>query len=103
MELSKLHRFSVKKFYIWCVKMQIVTSIFITDMAFHLTRGEFSLSNCREFGKNVIIFGVDNGSSTHIDDRKKDILILGKGSTQVLEDTILTAEPEYSINFSEQG
>ena len=30
-------------------------------------------------GKNVIIFGVDMSSSTKIDNRKKDILILGKG------------------------
>ena len=33
---------------------------------------------------NVIIFGVDMSSSTKIDDKKKDILILGKGPTQGL-------------------
>ena len=33
------------------------------------------------FGQNVIIFGVDMGSSAHIDNKKKDILILGKGPT----------------------
>ena len=38
-------------------------------------------------------------SSTKIDNRKKDILILGKGPTQGLEHT-LTAEKIYSINFS---
>ena len=32
-------------------------------------------------GKNVKILGVDNSSSAHADNRKKDILILGKGST----------------------
>ena len=31
------------------------------------------------WGRNVIIFGVDMSSSTKIDNRKKDILILGKG------------------------
>ena len=36
-------------------------------------------------GKNVIIFGVDMSSSTKIDNRKKYILILGKGPTQGLE------------------
>ena len=51
------------------------------------------------FGQNVIIFGVDVSSSTHIDDKKKDILILGKGPTQGLEHT-LTAEKMYSINFT---
>ena len=33
-------------------------------------------------GKNVIIFGVDMSLSSKIDNRKKDILILGKGPTQ---------------------
>ena len=50
------------------------------------------------FGRNVIIFGVDMSSSEHIDNKKKDILILGKGPTQGLEHT-LTAEKMYSINF----
>ena len=36
-------------------------------------------------GQNVIMFGVDMSSSTKIDNRKKDILILGKGPTQELE------------------
>ena len=39
-------------------------------------------------GKNVIIFGVDTSSSTKIDNRKKDSLILGKGLTQGLEHTL---------------
>ena len=38
-------------------------------------------------------------SSTKIDNRKKDILILGKGPTQGLELT-LSAEKMYSINFT---
>ena len=42
-------------------------------------------------GRNVIIFGVDMGSSSHIDNKKKDIFILGKGATQGLEHT-LTAD-----------
>ena len=36
-------------------------------------------------------------SSPHIDNTKKDILILGKGPTQVLEHTLI-AETLYSIN-----
>ena len=43
------------------------------------------------FGQNILIFGVDMSSSTHIDNKKKDILFLGKGPTQGLEHT-LTAE-----------
>ena len=51
------------------------------------------------FGQNVIIFGVDISSSAHVDNKKKDILILGKGPTQGLEHR-LTAEKMYSINFT---
>ena len=51
------------------------------------------------FGQNVLIFGVDMSSSAHIDNKKKDILLLGKGPTQGLEHT-LTAEKMYSINFT---
>ena len=40
------------------------------------------------------------GSSVHIDEKKKDILILGIGPTQGLDDTTLTAESQYLINFS---
>ena len=38
-------------------------------------------------------------SSAHIDNKKKDILVLGIGPTQGLEHT-LTAEKMYSINFT---
>ena len=38
--------------------------------------------------------------SVYTDNKKKDILILGKGPTQGLDDTTLTAEAQYSINFS---
>ena len=53
-----------------------------------------------ELGKNLIIFGVYMSSSTKIDNRKKDILILEKGTTQGLEHT-LSAAKMYSINFTE--
>ena len=51
------------------------------------------------FGQNVLIFGADMSSSIHIDNKKKDILVLGKGPTQGLKH-ILTAEKSYSINFT---
>ena len=51
------------------------------------------------FGENVLTFGADMTSSAHIDNRKKDILVLGKEPTQGLEHT-LTAEKMYSINFT---
>ena len=48
--------------------------------------------------KNVLIFGADMSSSA-IDNKKKDKLVLGLGPTQGLEHT-LTAERMYSINFT---
>ena len=50
-------------------------------------------------GQNVLIFGADMSSPSHIDNTKKDTLVLGKGPTQGLEHT-LTAEKRYSINFT---
>ena len=38
----------------------------------------------------------------HVDNKKKDILILGKSPADGLDDPTLTAEKEYSINFTEQ-
>ena len=49
--------------------------------------------------KNVIIFAADMSSSVHIDNKNKDILILGQGPTQILDDTELTAKTKYPINF----
>ena len=51
------------------------------------------------FVQNVFIFGADMSSSIHIDNKKKDILVLRRGPTQGLEST-LTAEKMYSINFT---
>ena len=47
--------------------------------------GSYSTGN--EVGRNIIIFGVDMSSSSHINN-KKDTLILGKGPIQGLEHTL---------------
>ena len=52
------------------------------------------------FGQNIIIFGVDMNSSLHIDNKGKDILMLGREPTQRLGEHSLTAEKMYSINFN---
>ena len=39
-------------------------------------------------GKNAIIFGTDMSSSVHIDNKNKNILILGERITQGLDDAI---------------
>ena len=61
-------------------------------------KGKFSF--CNEFGQNVIIFGGDMSSSVHANSKTKNILVLGEGIMQGLDDTTLTAEKRYSINFT---
>ena len=58
------------------------------------------LSPSGAFGQKVLLFGVDMSSSIYVDNKKKDILILGEGPTQGLDGTTLTAEKKYSINFT---
>ena len=62
-------------------------------------RGTVLVAN--ELGKNVMIFGVDMGSFVYVDIKKKDILNLGEGPTQWLDDITLTAKKKYSISFTE--
>ena len=57
-------------------------------------RGRFSLSNGSEVGKNVITFGADMSSSVRIANKKKDIMILRKGPTNIK----VNAEEQYSIS-----
>ena len=63
----------------------------------------FSLSNGSGFGRNIIIFGAHINSSVHVDNKKKNYLILIKGSTDGLDYTMLTAKKEYLINFKEHN
>ena len=62
------------------------------------TRSSFSFPG-GGFGQNLLVLGVYMSFSAHIDNKKEDILVLGKGPTQGLEHT-LTAEKMYSINFT---
>ena len=63
------------------------------------SRSRFSVLNF-DWCKNVVIFGVDNSASVQIDNKKKDILVLVKGPTQGFDDTAITVEAKYYINFS---
>ena len=71
--------------------MLILINIIIQDMELDLI-----LINFFKFS----FFLVDMSSSLHADKESKDTLILGKERTQGLDNTTLTAETEYSINFS---
>ena len=61
-------------------------------------RSEFSAPD-GSTGKSVNIFGFDMNSSVHIDN-KKWYVESSIGPTQGLDDTMLAAEAQYSINFS---
>ena len=54
-------------------------------------KGSFSFPG-GGYGENVVIFGADMNSSRHVDNKGKDILILGVGPTQGLGEHSLTAE-----------
>ena len=60
------------------------------------------MSGGNGFGKNVILYAVDHSSSVHASNKKKDILIICKGPTEILDDATATEENEYFINFIEQ-
>ena len=46
-------------------------------------------------------FGVDMSSSMHTDNKNKDILMLGEGPTQGLDNTSLKAEAMYPVNYTQ--
>ena len=64
------------------------------------SRSLFSWSD-GSWSKNVIIFGADMSSSVHVDNKKKDILVLGVGSTQGLDNTTITPEAKYPVIFTD--
>ena len=64
--------------------------------------GEFSFSN--GIGKNCIIFGADlSTSSTHDNNKKNNILVLGKDFIQEINGRTIYAEKLYKINFTENN
>ena len=71
--------------------MLILINIIIQDMEL-----DFILINFFKFSFSL----VDMSSSLHADKESKDTLILSKERTQGSDNTTLTAETEYSINFS---
>ena len=72
------------------LKILILMNADILDMALDLIEKE-------------LIFGVDMSFSVHIDNKKKDILVLVEGPTQESDGTTLIAEKKYLINFTENN
>ena len=79
--------------------MLILVNILIQDMELDLILVYF-------FGFQLFValkmplFLEDKSSSVYTNNKNKDILIFGKGETRALDNTTLTAQEEYSINFS---
>ena len=65
-------------------------------------KGKFSFGS-NGFSKNVVIFGADMSSSIDANNKKSNILVLGKDFTQGLNNTTINAEKLYSINFTENN
>ena len=51
-------------------------------------------------GRNIVHFGADMSSSMYVHNEKKVILIFVEGPTQRLDDSLLTAEAKYPIDFT---
>ena len=81
--------------------MLILISVNVLDTVLDLREKDFFNPSIGT-GKNVITFGVDMSSSTKIDNRKIDLLVLGKGPTQGSEHA-LSAEKIYSINLTDNN
>ena len=61
-------------------------------MVLDLSEKEAFLYPGSSFAQNVIIFGADMSSSVHVNNKGKEILIIGFGPTQGLGEHSLTAE-----------
>ena len=59
---------------------------------------EWSFGN--DYPRNVIVFGVDNSSSSHNDNLKNNFLIFGEGDTFGINGSFGAPEKKFSINFS---
>ena len=60
--------------------------------------GSWSFNN--DFARNNIIFGIDNSSLSHADNRKNNFLILGEGPTYGINGSFVSQEKKISTNFT---
>ena len=62
--------------------------------------GKVEWSFGKNSARNVIIFGIDNSSSSHIGNLKNDLLILGEGRTTGINGSFGASEKKIDISFS---
>ena len=60
--------------------------------------GSWSFDN--DTARKVLIFGVDNRSSSYVENRKNNFLVLGEGPTFRINGSFGSPEKNVSINFS---
>ena len=65
------------------------------------SHSEFSLPDGR-MGRNAINFGADMSSSVHVDNKNKNILILGEEQTQGLDDTTIKKKQNIVLTLHNQ-
>ena len=54
----------------------------------------------RNVARNVVIFSVDYSSLSQTNNRKNNVLVLGKGPTQEINDTTGAAEKKFVLIFA---
>ena len=64
---------------------------------------KYSGYDSREFGRNCIIFGADMSSSSHANNGKDNILVLGKDFTPRINGTKIYAEGLKKMNLKENN
>ena len=60
--------------------------------------GSWSLDN--DLARNVIIFGVDNSTSSHSDNSKNNFKLLSEGPTYGINESFGSPEKKFNINFT---
>ena len=61
--------------------------------------GKLSWSFNDDFARDVIIFGVDNSSSSHTNNIKNDFSILGEGDTSSINESFGATEKKWSSSW----
>ena len=67
-------------------------------ITFH-SGGSWTFDN--DFARNFIIFGVDNSSSSHVDNGKNNFLVLREDWTYGINGSLDAPKRKFDINFSE--
>ena len=63
-----------------------------------VSAGSWSFNN--DFARKVTIFGADNSSLSHLDNRKNNFLILDEGAVYGITGSFGSPEKKFSINFT---